>query len=64
MVVPDVRRLVKELQQALGVSVACGQVTLNINQGDVDSVDVRTKVRVPTRKELDMGQISRLASKL
>jgi hypothetical protein len=54
MIAPDVRRLVKELQQALGVSVACGQVTLNINQGDVDSVDVRTKVRVPPRKALDM----------
>jgi hypothetical protein len=53
MIAPDVRRLVQELQQALGVKIPCGQLTLNINNYDVDTVDVRTKVRVPSKKSLD-----------
>lgn len=43
----DVRRIVAQLQAALGLSVVCGQITLNINNGDVETVDVRTKVKVP-----------------
>lgn len=53
MIAPDVRRLVSELQHALGISIACGQITLNLNQSEVDSVDVRQKVRVPSKKGLD-----------
>ena len=53
MIAPDIRRLVTELQHALGISIACGQITLNLNQSEVDSVDVRQKVRVPSKKALD-----------
>ena len=42
-----IQRAWRDLQRALGESIACGQVTLNINQGDVDTYDVREKKRVP-----------------
>lgn len=57
MIAPDVRRLVQELQAALGVKIPCGQLTLNMNNGDVDSVDVRTKVRVPSKRDVDPRRV-------
>ena len=46
----DVRLLIAQLQTALGISIVCGQITLNFNNGDVDSVETRTKVRVPHKR--------------
>jgi hypothetical protein len=49
----EVQRAARELQKALGLAILCGQITLNINQGDVDTYDVREKKRVPPKKGLD-----------
>lgn len=50
----EVQRAARELQKALGLApILCGQITLNINQGDVDTYDVREKKRVPPKKVLD-----------
>lgn len=43
---PDPHRLVAQLQQALGLSVVCGTIALNVNEGRLQSIDVRTHARV------------------
>lgn len=43
----DVQELAAALLDALGISVPCGTVTLNMNECQVDSVETKVKVRVP-----------------
>lgn len=42
----SVQSLAADLQRALGLSVTCGQITLNINEGQVQSVETHTKMRI------------------
>jgi len=42
----DVQQLAAQLQAALGLSVVCGSVTLNFNNGDLESVRTETFRRV------------------
>jgi len=55
----DVQELAAALFDALGIRVPCGQVTLNMNDHQVDSVETKVKVRVPKaiqpRKVVDSG---------
>lgn len=43
----DLRWLVGELQKKLGVSVECGSLTLNFNQGEFQTYDVKGHYRAP-----------------
>lgn len=43
----DVQSLAAALFDALGIKVPCGTVTLNMNESQVDSVETKTKMRVP-----------------
>lgn len=43
----DVQELAAALFDALGISVPCGTVTLNMNESQIDSVETKVKVRVP-----------------
>ncbi len=43
--VTDVQQLVSALQEALGVRVKCGQITLNMNENRVDSVETKVKFK-------------------
>ena len=58
MLNPDVQQLAAQLQQALGLSVVCGSVTLNFNNGDVQSVKTETYQRVPAEKPVDKRCVS------
>ena len=51
----DVQQLAAQLQQQLGLSIVCGQVTLNFNNGDLQSVETKTFQRV-TQKPLDRAR--------
>ena len=53
MIAPDVQELAARLQQQLGLAVVCGQVTLNFNNGDLQSVETKTFVRVKAHKAAD-----------
>jgi hypothetical protein len=44
--VNDVSQLLAELQAALGISVTCGQITLNLADGTVQSIETRTHQRI------------------
>jgi len=46
----DIQSLVASLQDALGIRIACGQITLNMNDGRIESVETKTKQRVPKAK--------------
>ncbi len=52
MIAPDVASLMAALQAALGVNVACGQITLHMNDGRLEKVETRTFQRLPTRAML------------
>lgn len=45
-VTPAVRRLGRQMLEALSAPVVCGQVTLNFNEGHVQSVEIREFFRV------------------
>ena len=49
----DLARIVAELQAALRLHVQCGQITLNLNEGEVQSVEVHTKMRIVERRRAD-----------
>ena len=51
----DVRQLAAQIQQALGLSVVCGSLTLNFNNGDLQSVKTETYQRVKPEIEIDKG---------
>lgn len=53
MLTGDVQQLAALLQQALGLSVVCGSVTLNFNNGDLQSVKTETYQRIVVKKSLD-----------
>ena len=42
----DIQSLVASLQDALGIRIACGQITLNMNDGRIESVETKTKSRI------------------
>ena len=46
MIDPSIQRLVEALQAALGTHVICGQVTLNLSEGRLQSVETKTYQRV------------------
>lgn len=43
---PDVQILVTQLQEALGLSVICGSITLNVNDSLLQSVKTETYQRI------------------
>lgn len=43
---PDVQHLVAALQDALGLKVTCGSITLNLNEALLQSVKTETHLRV------------------
>jgi len=47
----DIQSLVASLQDALGIRIACGQITLNMNDGRIESVETKTKQRVTTLRD-------------
>jgi hypothetical protein len=48
----DVQHLVNQLQDALGLHIVCGSITLNLNQQAVQSVKTETYTRLqPHRPE-------------
>lgn len=49
----DVHQLAAQLQAHLGLSIICGQVTLNFNNGDLQSVETKTYQRVIPRPPVD-----------
>ena len=51
MLTPDVQQLAAQLQSALGLSVVCGSVTLNFNNGDLQSVKTETHQRIAPRPQ-------------
>ena len=54
MIAPDVQVAFQRLQQALGVSVVCGQIILNVNNGELASIErIREFDRVPRDKAVD-----------
>ena len=55
MLPEDVQQLARELQSALGLSVPCGSVTLNFNNGDLESVRTETYARVPKALKPERG---------
>lgn len=42
----DVQVLVSQLQEALGLSVICGSITLNLNESRLQSVKTETHQRI------------------
>lgn len=55
----DVQQLAAQLQQALGVSLVCGSITLNFNNGDFSTYDVKAHFRAPpAQKALDRREAS------
>lgn len=46
----DVHALVAQLQAALGVSLVCGQITLNINNGDFSTYNVNGHFKAPPKR--------------
>lgn len=54
MIAADVQRAFQQLQAALKLSIVCGQVTLNVNNGELASIEkIREFERVPSGKPLD-----------
>jgi hypothetical protein len=53
---PDVQHLAAALFDALNIRITCGQVSLNINESQVDSVETKTKVRVLKLKLQNEGK--------
>ena len=59
MIAADVQRAFQQLQSALNLSIVCGQMTLNVNNGELQSVErVREFVRVPTKTVDKRRQVS------
>lgn len=57
MIAGDVQTAFQRLQAALGLSLVCGQITLNVNNGELASIEkVREFQRVPSAKPLDTRQ--------
>ena len=56
---PDVRMLAAQIQAALGLSIVCGSLTLNFNNGDFLTYDVKEHFRAPRdlapQKAVDKG---------
>lgn len=57
---PDVQILVTQLQEALGLQIVCGSLTLNLNESRLSTYEVKTHVRLvkaavrdPYRRRLD-----------
>ena len=48
-VTPDVQYLVAALQDALGLKVTCGSITLNLNEATLQSVKTETHMRIKER---------------
>lgn len=60
MIAPDVQAAFHQLQQALGLSMVCGQLVLNVNNGELQSIEkVREFVRVPSAKDVDKREAVR-----
>mgnify|MGYP001565876526 CR=1 FL=1 len=54
MIAADVQMAFQRLQSALGLSLVCGQLTLNVNNGELASIEkIREFERVPSGKVLD-----------
>jgi hypothetical protein len=49
---PDISVLVAALLRALDIHIACGQITLNVNQGTVQSIETKTHVRLVSARQL------------
>lgn len=45
----DIQRLARALQAALGVAIVNGQITVNFNAGEAQSVETRTFRRLAKR---------------
>jgi hypothetical protein len=54
---PDLQQLVADLQRALGLSVTCGQIVLNLNERRVQSYEVKEHFTVrKTEQQQQAGQ--------
>ena len=58
---PDISSLVSDLQRALDIRVPCGQITLNMNEGQLQSVETHTKQRVLPQTAYERAEKSRAA---
>ena len=67
MIAADVQIAFQRLQTALGLSLVCGQITLNVNNGELASTTcaeplefgaVTRFMRIPSRKPLDKHKAS------
>lgn len=59
MIAAEVQTAFQRLQSALGLSLVCGQITLNVNNGELASIEkVREFERVPSAKTLDKHKAS------
>lgn len=47
--VTDLDRAVAELQRLLALNVVCGSITLNVNQGELQSIKTETFQRVASK---------------
>lgn len=56
MIAPNIHALALAILAALEQPLACGQVTLNFNNGDLQSVETKTYQRVERRKAVDRRQ--------
>lgn len=52
----DAQAIAAALFDALGITIACGSVTLNVNESRVDSVEMKIRVKVPAKKQLDRSR--------
>lgn len=50
---PDVQRLIVDLQVALGLQIVTGQITLNLADTRLQSVETKTYQRVAPKKIVD-----------
>lgn len=61
MIAADVQAAFQRLQAALDLSVVCGQITLNVNNGELQSVErIREFDRVPSEMSLDTRERRRV----
>ena len=59
MIAADVQRAFQQLQAALDLSIVCGQITLNVNNGELQSVErIREFDRVPSGRTVDKHRAS------
>lgn len=61
MIAAEVQIAFQRLQSALGLSLVCGQLTLNVNNGELASIEtIREFARVPSTKTLDRRSPARV----